>query len=197
MIDLVSKVIHNILLSLYQAFWSAVIFAVLFMFAYLYATEGPKTELGWKAACLSWWRHFKEEKKFRKIFYFAGYTSMILFRTVLCRSIWEHPLSDVIGCWSLIVIDSEGNRIINTEFIENIILFIPFIYLLLYINNQKEQKVIISSVKFAFLFSLTIESIQLFFKLGTFQLSDLFFNTLGGLIGGSLFYFIHKKHNGA
>ncbi|MCC9084868.1 VanZ family protein [Enterococcus faecium] len=34
-------------------------------------------------------------------------------------------------------------------------------------------------IKYVFLFSLSIEFTQLFFRLGTFQLSDLFYNTLG------------------
>ena len=42
------------------------------------------------------------------------------------------------------------------------------------------------SIKAAFLFSLTIEFLQLFLRLGTFQLSDLCYNTLGGAMGGSV-----------
>ena len=41
---------------------------------------------------------------------------------------------------------------------------------------------------FAFLFSLTIEFLQLFLRLGTFQLSDLCYNTLGGAMGGVLYW---------
>lgn len=41
---------------------------------------------------------------------------------------------------------------------------------------------------FWFLFSLTIEFLQLFLRLGTFQLSDLCYNTLGGAIGGVLYW---------
>lgn len=44
------------------------------------------------------------------------------------------------------------------------------------------------STKAAFLFSLTIEFLQLFLRLGTFQLSDLCYNTLGGAIGGVLYW---------
>ena len=48
------------------------------------------------------------------------------------------------------------------------------------------------SVKVVFFFSLSIEFLQLFLRLGTFQLSDFFFNTLGGLIGG-IIYFVSVK----
>lgn len=44
------------------------------------------------------------------------------------------------------------------------------------------------STKVTFLFSLTIEFLQLFLRLGTFQLSDLCYNTLGGAMGGVLYW---------
>ena len=40
------------------------------------------------------------------------------------------------------------------------------------------------AIAVSFLSSLTIEMLQLFLRLGTWQLSDLCFNTLGGVIGG-------------
>lgn len=33
-----------------------------------------------------------------------------------------------------------------------------------------------------------IEMLQLFLRLGTFQLSDLFYNTVGGALGGLMYY---------
>ncbi|HFD3535039.1 TPA: VanZ family protein, partial [Enterococcus faecium] len=47
-------------------------------------------------------------------------------------------------------------------------------------------------IKYVFLFSLSIEFTQLFFRLGTFQLSDLFYNTLGGLIGALLYWLFYR-----
>ena len=46
------------------------------------------------------------------------------------------------------------------------------------------DKEYITNWNIAFLFSLTIEFLQLFLRLGTFQLSDLCYNTFGGAIGG-------------
>ena len=51
------------------------------------------------------------------------------------------------------------------------------------------------STKAAFLFSLTIEFLQLFLRLGTFQLSDLCYNTLGGAVGGVLYWMGWKVKN--
>lgn len=44
--------------------------------------------------------------------------------------------------------------------------------------------------------AVLIEMLQLFLRLGTFQLSDLFYNTVGGMIGGLMYYEITKakKH---
>ena len=48
------------------------------------------------------------------------------------------------------------------------------------------------SVEIAFLCSLAIECLQLFFRIGTFQLSDLFDNVLGGAIGGMIYWIGYK-----
>ena len=59
-------------------------------------------------------------------------------------------------------------------------------------DGQPETEIVESiiwySTKVAFLFSLTIEFLQLFLRLGTFQLSDLCYNTFGGAIGGVLYW---------
>ena len=46
------------------------------------------------------------------------------------------------------------------------------------------------AVKSGFLFSISIEMLQLILRLGTFQLSDICYNTLGGMIGGVMFWII-------
>ena len=42
------------------------------------------------------------------------------------------------------------------------------------------------------IFSFVIEFSQLLFHLGTFQISDLVYNTLGGTVGGLAYYIIYK-----
>lgn len=46
----------------------------------------------------------------------------------------------------------------------------------------------------AILFSLLIEFLQLFLRVGTFQLSDIFYNTIGGIVGACLYYISLKYH---
>ena len=75
---------------------------------------------------------------------------------------------------------------------------LPFTFLLMWTAKEKLLKgkgrqicftsILWYSTKVAFLFSLTIEFLQLFLRLGTFQLSDLCYNTLGGAIGGVLYW---------
>ena len=74
MIEIIKKIITNVLTALYQPFAFAVILAVLFMFLYLFAQEH-----GWKPVFGQWWGKFKSSKNFRRIFLLAFYIAMILF----------------------------------------------------------------------------------------------------------------------
>ena len=51
-------------------------------------------------------------------------------------------------------------------------------------------------VFYTFLFSLMIESVQLLFRVGSFDVDDLFLNTLGGLIGYILYCFLKRRSEG-
>lgn len=68
----------------------------------------------------------------------------------------------------------------------NTMFYIPMGYLLPYcfrkFQGKKNRTVFI-----CFLFSFITENIQLIFRRGTYDLDDLFFNTLGGLIGYGLY----------
>lgn len=188
--EIIAKIISDVLTALYQPFNFALILAVLFMFLYLFAREH-----GWRCVFRQWWTAFRKDSEFRRIFLFVFYTVMILFRTLLNRNMWANPLSNVIGIWG--IYNEKGE--LTAEAIENLVLFIPFIVLLLWTfqdqvigGEERLGKMLWQSTKITFLFSLSIEFLQLFLRLGTFQLSDLFYNTLGGLIGG-LFYGIYYK----
>lgn len=190
MIEILRKIIANVLEALYQPFGFAVVIAVLFTFLYLFAKE-----LGWKNVILKWFQYFKTSAVFRRVFLLTIYVSMITFRTLLNRHIWANPLSDVIGVWGLY----NANGELTTEAIENLVLFIPFTVLLLLSFREKLLRsgvkvfdVIWKSTVIVFCCSITIEFLQLFLRLGTFQLSDLFYNTLGGLIGGLIYWCGYK-----
>ena len=88
-IDLLGKILANILTALYEPFG----FSILVMFFYLYAYEPQEAGKGWKNAIVTWYQKFKESVFFRKLFLLAFVTSMILFRTLLNRNLWMNPLS--------------------------------------------------------------------------------------------------------
>lgn len=71
----------------------------------------------------------------------------------------------------------------------NILAFTPFGFLLPIISpdNKKLIKITLRTLQF----SLTIELLQLVFKVGIFDVDDLLMNTLGGIIG----YLIYKILN--
>ena len=54
------------------------------------------------------------------------------------------------------------------------------------------KKTLCNSGKIAFIFSVSIEMLQLLLRLGTFQLSDIFYNTVGGMIGGLMYCVVMK-----
>lgn len=193
MIEIMKKIIENVLMALYQPFGFSVILAVLFMFLYLSVREH-----GLRTVIQRWITEFKTSSRFRRIFVLVFYVAMILFRTLLNRNMWGNPVANVIGIWGL----HNQNGELTTEVLENLALFIPFTILLLWSFREKivrEEvkflRTIWQSVKIVFLFSLAIEFLQLFFRLGTFQLSDLFYNTLGGFVGGLIYWCGYKLTN--
>ena len=116
---------------------------------------------------------------------------------------WMNPLSNVMGGWWIWSTQADGTVTLTTECFENIVLMLPFTFLLMWTAKEKFLKekgrqicftsILWYSTKATFLFSLTIEFLQLFLRLGTFQLSDLCYNTLGGAIGGVLYWMEGKK----
>ncbi len=188
--QIISKIISNVLTALYQPFGFSIILSVLFMFLY-------KTYPNVRTAVRQWLIWFKSDSAFRKTFLLVFYTVMILFRTLLNRNMWANPVSNVIGTWGLY----NKNGELTTECIENMALFIPFSVLLLWVFRERLLSkvtlvtVLWKMIKITFLFSFTIEMLQLFLRLGTWQLSDLFYNTLGGVVGSLIYYVGYKiKH---
>ena len=198
-VDVFNKIVYNTLSALYQPFWAAVLLTFFFMFLYLYAKEH-----GWKRSnflqntFVTWCKAFKSSSCFRRTFLLAFYTAMILLRTVLNREIWFDPLGKLFGGWGLY---EDGQ--FTTESIENFMLFIPFSVLLLWAFNQellgdsgqvRFGKTVWQVTKVVAVFSFIIEFSQLLFHLGTFQISDLTYNTLGGTVGGIIYYIGYKFH---
>ena len=124
-IDLLGKIITNILTALYEPFGFSLLLSFLAMFFYLYAYEPIHAGKGWKSAIVTWYQKFKESVFFRKLFLLAFVTSLILFRTLLNRQLWMSPLSDVMGGWGIWE-TVNGEQQLTTECIENVIMMMPF-----------------------------------------------------------------------
>ena len=193
--DLLGKILTNILTALYEPFGFSLPLSFLAMFFYLYAYESIGAGKGWKIALMTWYQKFKESVFFRKLFFLAFVTSLILFRTLLNRQLWMNPLSDVMGGWGIWE-TVNGEQKLTTECIENVIMMVPFRSVAMWTFEEKIgnslKKILWKSGKIAFYFSISIEMLQLLFRLGTFQLSDIFYNTVGGALGGLLYYVAMK-----
>lgn len=189
--ELVTKITTNVLTALYEPFGFSILLSILFMFSYLYVKEH-----GLKFSIKKWIHQFKGDSKFRITFFLAFYIALVLFRTLLNRNLWMNPLSNIMDGWGLYAANGE----FTTESIENVILFIPFMPLLLYSkifdfskDLMKFSNIMYISCKCSFLFSICIELAQLILRLGTFQFADIVYNGLGGVIGGAIYYIIRKK----
>lgn len=97
-----------------------------------------------------------------------------------------------LGIWETV----NGEQKLTTECIENLIMMVPFSAVVMWTFGEKIgsgwKKILWQSGKIAFIFSVSIEMLQLLLRLGTFQLSDIFYNTVGGMIGGLMYCAVMK-----
>ena len=170
-------VTSDVFYSVYQYLGFGLIFALICMIAL------PEIEhKGLKKCLIQQWHKLRMDKITRYRFAFFTILFMVLSRTLICRNIWQCPWENVIGEWE--VFTSDGN--LNTEGMLNVLLFVPLAYfgvLGFFQQDGLDKEILFNIVKSSFGFSCLIEICQLFFRVGTFQLSDIFQNTLGGFIG--------------
>ena len=194
-LEVLAKILRNILTALYEPFGFSLLLSFLAMFFYLYAYEPIHAGKGWKIAMMTWYQKFKESVFFRKLFFLAFVTSLVLFRTLLNRSQWMNPLADIMGGWGIWE-TVNGDQKLTTECIENVIMMMPFSSVVMWTFGEKIgngwKKILCNSGKIAFIFSISIEMLQLLLRLGTFQLSDIFYNTVGGVLGGLMYCVVMK-----
>ena len=199
MLRTIKIIISNVLKSVYQPFLFALVLSVFVMFFAMYLEKYKRIRVKDRIfkGLKDWKNSFKESVKFRRLFYLVIILVMILFMTLLNRDMELNPVANVNGVWGLY--DNHGR--FTTQMIENIMLFIPLIFFLFFFlettskRTSKFLAVMGRAIAISFLSSLAIEMLQLFLHLGTWQLSDLAFNTLGGVIGG-LIYWVSAKCRG-
>ena len=111
---------------------------------------------------------------------FFFYLAFILINTVFSRTT-TNPLEHVLSHFGF---GADVNW--NNQIIENILLFIPCTFF--YLNAFPVRKPVRDAAVLSAALTLSVELCQLIFWLGEFQLSDLFHNFLGGMIGCGLWY---------
>lgn len=197
--EMIAQIITNVLTAFYQPFGFSVVLLAMVMFFYLFAYEPTGAGKGWKEAARAWADAFRTSVFFRKLFLLIFTTTMILFRTLWNRNMWMNPLSNVMGGWGIWMVAKDGTKSLTTESFENVIMMVPFTALMLWTFGEKLVKrggfrsVAGRATVIAFVFSLGIEFTQLLLRIGTFQLSDLFYNTLGGFLGGAIYWLCRQR----
>ena len=160
--------------ELIKALPNAVIFAVLASLLLLHRKRS------FMPLFSNWAGSFKQ-KAFRKWFYLFLYAGLLLSVTLFTRDYQPQPFKAVIGKWFLKYRSGfwhHGN-------IENILLFMPLCPLVLgnFCNGDHAGNCLWKGTLLSVITTLLIEVVQAVLHRGTFQLSDLFFNTVGGMIG--------------
>lgn len=140
----------------------------------------------------------KADIKLKKIlsFWFLSFNLSFIFQITLIGRIGRHydGWSVINGDWNIF----ENSNIIASPQTRNIALFLflmPSVILLQKCFKDKAlslKSILISGAAIPFSISLFIELCQGVFSIGTFQFSDLFYNTLGG-ITGAVFYIASEK----
>ena len=164
-------IIINKCLLQFKFFPRAIVLSFIVVFAYLFIRDNDRKEIRNKLVSI-----FKKPW----LVLFLLFLSFILVCTLFSRQSIV-PYKSILK--SLRLYD---NGRWNMQCIENILLFVPYTFL--YIEALAPEEPLKAAFKLAFLTSLFIEFSQLIFWLGAFQLSDLIYNVIGGVMGWLLWY---------
>ena len=109
------------------------------------------------------------------------YIGLVIYLTLFSRNTTEHQISFMPKVWKMFSVSWAGHgQYIFVELINNVLLFIPFGYLLRssFVSIKNWQVVLLG-----FFFSLCIELLQYLFSVGVSEIDDLINNTLGTIVG--------------
>ena len=82
-----------------------------------------------------------------------------------------------------------GFKAVALNILGNIAAFMPFGFFLPFFSNR--CRYLMNTVFYTFELSLSVELIQLLTKVGSFDVDDLFLNTLGGALGFLVYHTVH------
>ncbi|MCD7809512.1 MAG: VanZ family protein [Erysipelotrichaceae bacterium] len=181
MFTLISQILKDFFAMFYQYGTITIICALLIMIVWK-EIENTSIKTVWQNLI----QQFKE-KKWQRRFILVIYIVLILQCTIFNRDFNTNPLENVLGNWWII-----KDGVINYELFENILIYVP-LYPLLAMNGLLKKITKPKKYKGIFIplcLSLSIELVQLFFRLDAFQLSTIVFNTLGGFIGALIYDYL-------
>lgn len=169
--------------QIYSVFSHYIIHLVLFAFIITFVIFFIE-KLGLKNTIFGIKDKFIKEANYKWKILFYTYLYFILDKSLLSRSkgmknSFEFAFK---RDWLFLVKDTWS----RVQAVSNILFFIPFscFFTLAFINRENiNLKSFKKIIKLSFLLSLFIELTQLLLTIGTFQLSDIVYNTLGGMIG--------------
>lgn len=190
--------LNDVLRSIHTSLGVSLIVAFCSIYFYLFAFKTGAmhgTQRGGRAALRIGIKALTHDKDVRHFFWLILYTTMVLCRTLLIRHIWPHPLSKVFGGWWIWTTGIYGQRKLSADCIGNLIMLMPMVGLSIWTFPDwfRRKGFIKGSFLLAGGTSLLIETLQLVFRLGTFQFSDLVYNTAGGVAAGMIAKEIYKK----
>lgn len=121
----------------------------------------------------------------------AAYMFLILSTTVLARPVHNEYRYVLLPLWSYVEI-FKGSKNLLIENIANVIMLAPVGFLLPAVARLNGKK----TVLIGFLFSLSIELLQLILKRGLFEFDDMIHNTAGCLVGYVIYRLVSGKKKG-
>ena len=130
-----------------------------------------------------WAASLRKDAALRGGFALIVFVVLVIDRTLIGRGYWSDPLCVLWEGWGLH--DSNGN--FTGEGPENLVLLMPVAVLLfdVLMRRRAPRHPLVLVIACTAAFSLFIETCQLVFHVGTFQISDLTYNTLGGALAAA------------
>ena len=114
---------------------------------------------------------------------FLLYSTLLVMGTIFERDL-VNPYSNIFHFYGFVI---DGN--INEDAIKNLLIFMPFSYL--FIMSFNPQRPFRTTFFLSLTVSSCIELLQLIFWLGFFQLEDIIYNSISGIIGCALWYLVN------
>lgn len=164
-------------------------FALVFALGGIQILKALKND-GLKKSISKFLSYIKNNKSFLYELLFFIYTFIIIYKTLLQRDFSYDSLSNVFGGWKIFRTQYTG---LDYQVIGNIAMFFPFglLWALKFEREEKSAKALLITLLSSLCFSAFIEITQLIFSKGTFQFSDIVYNTLGGVLGAVIFIIIN------